>query len=85
MPAGKHKSRTYRRKYVRVPSGSALHYVKRKPKIAHCSICKKPLHGIPRGRPYQIRKLPKTQRRPERPYPELCSRCARQKIKEQLR
>lgn len=82
---GRQKSRTYRRKHVRTPSGTVLHYIKRKPKIAHCAICKKPLHGIPRGRPYQIKKITKTRRRPERPYPNLCSKCMREKIKEELR
>ncbi len=82
---GRQKSRTYRRKHVRVPSGTTLHYIKRKPKIAHCSRCKRPLHGVPRGRPYQIKKISKSKRNPKRPYPELCSKCMREKIKEQLK
>jgi large subunit ribosomal protein L34e len=33
----------------------------------------------------EVRKLSKTGRRPERPYPELCSKCMREKIKDKLR
>ena len=32
-----------------------------------------------------FKKLSKTQRRPERPYPELCSKCMREKIKSKVR
>jgi len=53
---------------------------KRRPSHAKCGICKEKLN---RGRlnPTQVKKLTKTQKRPSRPYPELCSRCMRAKIK----
>lgn len=82
MPEGKYKSRTYRRVKVRVPSGkSRLVYKKRKPSRAICTICKKPLHGVPRERPYKIKRLSKSKRRPERPYGGvLCSSCMRKEL-----
>ena len=82
MPSGKHKSRTYRRKKIRVAQGTRLHYLKRKPKKNHCAECQRPLPGVPKLRPYQLRKLSKTSRRPQRPYGGvLCSPCMRDKIK----
>ena len=64
-----HRTRSLRRKQVRTPGGRlVIHYKKRRPKIAHCATCKKPLKGIPRERPYIMHKLPKTKKRPERPY-----------------
>ncbi|MFH1649361.1 MAG: 50S ribosomal protein L34e [Candidatus Woesearchaeota archaeon] len=81
MQPSKTKSRTFRRVQVRLPTGTVTHYDKRKPAQARCGQCQKVLHGIPRGRPYQIAKLAKTERRPERPYGGvLCSACARKKI-----
>lgn len=68
MPIQPHRTRTLRRIKVRTPRGVKTHYKKRKPKAAHCGGCRKVLHGVPRGLPHEIRKLPKTQRRPERKY-----------------
>ena len=45
-----------------------IHYIRRKPKYAHCPITNDKLHGVPRLRPAQMRKLSKTQRRPNRPF-----------------
>ncbi|MFA4647085.1 50S ribosomal protein L34e [Pyrococcus kukulkanii] len=81
-----YRSRSWRRKYVRTPGGRVvIHFERRKPKIAHCAICGRPLNGIPRGRPVEMRKLPKTKKRPERPYPYLCPKCMRRVMKEQIR
>ena len=87
MVAGRHKSRTLRRKQVRTPGGKTTQrYLKRKPKIAKCGNCGAKLAGVPRERPYKIENLPKTKKRPERPYGGvLCSKCMRQKIKEENR
>lgn len=87
MPAGRYKSRTFRRVYVRTPGGrTVLHYKKRKPKAAHCSSCGGVLKGVPRERPYKMRGMPKTMKRPERPYGGvLCSRCMRNVIVEKAR
>ncbi|HLC52517.1 MAG TPA: 50S ribosomal protein L34e [Candidatus Nanoarchaeia archaeon] len=87
MPAGKHKSGRYRKIFVRTPGSKVnVHYRERKPSIAKCGSCKKPLAGIPRERPAIFGKLPKTARRPERPYGgALCSRCTRELIKQKAR
>ena len=47
---------------------NTIHFVRRRPKYAHCPITGQILHGVPRLRPAQVRKLTKTQRRPSRPY-----------------
>ncbi|AIJ06085.1 50S ribosomal protein L34e [Methanocaldococcus sp. 16A] len=77
MPAPRYRSRSYRRIYRRTPGGRiVIHYKRRKPNKAKCAVCGAELHGVPRGRPVEIRKLPKSQRRPERPYGGyLCPRC----------
>ena len=47
----------------------------------HCAICKRVLHGIPRLN--KIRKVSKSQRRVNRKFGGyLCSKCAREVIKE---
>ena len=67
------------RKKVKTPSSQVKIVVKRKkPGKAICASCGKPLHGVPRDVPSRIRKLAKTERRPERPFGGyLCSRCMR--------
>ncbi len=86
MPEGKHKSGTYRKAFVKTPGGkTAMHYRRKKPAKAHCASCGKVLSGVPHGLSYQIRALPKTQRRPERPYGGvLCSPCMRAKFVEKI-
>ena len=87
MPALRYRSRTYKRTFRRTPGGkTVLHYKKKKPKTHHCAECGKLLHGVPRGRPYQIRKLSKSKKRPNRPYGgNLCTECTRRLFKEQAR
>lgn len=72
---------------VRLPSGrNVIKIKKEKPKAAACAVCKKPLHGVPRKDPVQLRKLAKTERRPERAYGGyLCSACSRELLREKLR
>ncbi|MBN1157254.1 50S ribosomal protein L34e [Candidatus Woesearchaeota archaeon] len=87
MVAGRYKSRTLRRKKVKTPGGRlTTHYLKRKPKKAHCAECGVVLSGVPRERPYIMRNLGKTKKRPERPFGGmLCSKCSRDLIKKQAR
>jgi len=82
MQPAKTKSRTYRRVFVKTPGGKViLHYRKRKPKKLTCASCKKPLHGIPHLIHSKFKDLPKTKKRPQRPYGGvLCSSCMRQKL-----
>ncbi len=79
MPAGKHKSRSLRRIYVRTPgSKTVIHYRQRKPSKAHCTGCYRVLTGVPNLGVAKMRALPKTQKRPERPYGGMyCTVCTR--------
>lgn len=83
MPAPKYRSRRFRRVFVRTPGGvNRMHYIKRKPAKAKCGSCGAVLKGVPRERPCKMMNMPKTAKRPERPYGGvLCSRCMRLKIK----
>lgn len=79
----KQRTRTFRRMKVTTPGGAInVHYIKRKPKIAHCAVCHKALQGVPRLLPYQVRQLSISEKRPERPFGgKLCSECMRNEIK----
>ncbi len=86
MVSGIHKSRTYKRTKVRTPGGKVvMHYGKRLPQKPQCGVCGQQLHGIPQARPYVMRNLAKTKKRPERPYGGvLCSKCMRLKLLEKI-
>ena len=87
MTSPRHKSRSLRRVYVKTPGGrNTIHYKERKPKQAHCADCGSKLHGIPRKRAFEMKNLPKTQKRPERPFGgKLCSKCTREHFRKELR
>ncbi|MBN2457751.1 50S ribosomal protein L34e [Candidatus Woesearchaeota archaeon] len=79
MPKPGHRSRSLRRVKIVTPGGvNKTVYKKRKPQKAHCAECGAVLSGVPRERPYKMQNMPKTAKRPERPYGGvLCSRCTR--------
>ncbi len=81
------RSRKQRRVKIKTPGGLVkIAYRKRKPKKAHCALCNAILSSVPAERPYRIRALAKTKRRPERPYGGmLCHMCMREKIKAGVR
>lgn len=87
MPARHLRSRSLVRKKVRTPGGrTVVHYRKPKPKVAHCAVCGTALQGIPRELPFRAAKMPKTKKRPERPYGGvLCGSCMRNHIKAKAR
>lgn len=87
MPSGKHKSSHYRKVFVKTPgSKTVIHYRERKPSKAICGHCKKQLAGVPRERSAKMANLPKTSKRPERPYGGvLCSSCMRKLMQQQVR
>ena len=59
---------------------------KKKPSKHVCAECGAVLHGVPRGRPYEIAKLAKSQKRPNRPFGGyLCPKCARKHFKDEAR
>ncbi|MBI2041384.1 MAG: 50S ribosomal protein L34e [DPANN group archaeon] len=64
---------------VRVPGSSTVtHYKYAKHAKPACGICGAELHGVAAGRPSEIRKLARSERRPERPFGGvLCSDCMR--------
>lgn len=77
----KHKNRTFRRVQVKLSNKVVTHYKKRNPAKAQCGECGKELHGVPRARTVVMQNIPKTKKRPERPYGGvLCSRCMRNKM-----
>ena len=82
MVEGKRKSGTYRKVFVKTPGGkTAVHLRKRKPASAKCAGCGAVLSGVPRERPYKMQNMPKTKKRPDRPFGgNLCTKCARKKI-----
>jgi len=83
MPKPSQRTRSFRKRRVTTPGGKVrIHYTKKQPGIARCAECKKPLHGVPRGLPAEIKKVRKSQKRPERAYGgNLCASCARAKMK----
>jgi len=87
MPRPRYRSRSLRRVYVRTPGGrTVIHYEKRKPLPAKCAVCGAELHGVPRLRPVELRKLPKSLRRPERMYGGvICPRCLKTLLKQAIR
>lgn len=87
MPQPRYRSHAYAKLFVRVPGGrTVIHYRRRLPSRAVCGVCGTPLSGVPRARPATIRKLPKSKRRPNRPYGgNLCPTCSRRMIIERVR
>lgn len=75
-------SRSLKRIQRKTPGGwTVTHYKYKKTGKHVCAICKNVLHGKPRGSIVEISRLPKSQRRPERPFGGmLCSACSRQII-----
>ena len=87
MPENRYRSRSYKRMNKVTPGGqNVLRYKKKKPSKHVCAECGAPLHGVPRGRPYEINKLSRTRKRPNRPYVGYyCSKCARKHFKNESR
>ena len=79
MPAPRYRSRSLRRVFVKTPSGkNKLTYRKRKPSKSKCSSCSKVLKGVPNVRATKLKTIPKSKKRPSRPFGgELCSSCSR--------
>ena len=87
MPANRFRSRSYKRMNKKTPGGvNVLRYKKKKPGKHVCAECGAILHGVPRGRPFEIKKLSKSQKRPNRPFGgNLCPKCAREHFKNEAR
>lgn len=87
MPRPNKRSRTFRRIYVKSPSGNnKLLYKRKKPKRAHCANCGKLLTGVPSELPYKIMNMAKSQKRPERMFGgTLCPSCVKREIINRIR
>jgi large subunit ribosomal protein L34e len=87
MPAGREKSGRFRKISVKTPgSKTVVHYRERKPSKHICGSCGAGLAGVPRERPAKMANMPRTAKRPERPYGGvLCSKCMRNQVKQQAR
>ncbi len=87
MPRGMFKSGRLRKVFVKTPGGEThIHYRERKPGKAACGACGKNLAGVPHELPSAFRNLPKTAKRPERPFGGvLCSACMRMFFKNKAR
>lgn len=87
MPRPGLRTRSKRRVFVRTPGGRiVIRYEPRKPGPARCAVCGKPLNGVPRLKPVELRNLAKTEKRPERPYGGyLCPRCLSRLLREAIR
>ena len=81
------RSRSFRRISVKTPGGRVVtHFLKRNPKNAHCANCGAVLPGVASERPYRMQNMPKTKKRPERPYGGvLCTICLRSLFKEKAK
>ena len=81
------KSGRLRKVSVRTPgSRVVVHYRQRKPSKALCGSCKIQLSGMIRELPSVMRNMPKSAKRPERPYGGMfCSACTRVLLKQQAR
>ena len=82
MPANRFRSRSYKRIHKNTPGGeNVLRYKKKKPSKHVCAECGAVLHRDPRGRHYEIGKLSKSQKTPNRALGVyLCPKSARKRF-----
>jgi large subunit ribosomal protein L34e len=66
--ARKHQNRSFKRIKVKTTSGVKVHYRLAKPSKAICAVTGQKLNGVPRERPFRMKTMAKTMKRPERPY-----------------
>ncbi len=75
------QSRSNRKVFVKTPKGTKVVVKRRKPSKATCPACGKVLSGVASNLPFISNRLPKTAKKPSRPYGGfLCSSCSRKKI-----
>lgn len=86
MVQHKTKSRTFARVSKRTAKGTKIVHVRRKPKLGTCAVTGQKLKGVPRALPVDMRNMPKTKKRPTRPFGGvLSSKAAREEIKSRAR
>jgi len=70
---------------VKTPGGRTVeHFKKERPSHAFCRVCGAKLNR-PKINVKKFKNLPKTKKRPQRPFPDLCSRCMREHFKDKVR
>jgi large subunit ribosomal protein L34e len=78
-------SKSMRKVKVKSPGGETLiSFRRKKPSYVKCKKCGERLNR-PKLSVKKLKNLPKTKKRPERPFPELCSRCMREYFKNKVR
>jgi len=78
-------SKSVKRYKVKTPGGkNVMHFKKKKSSYVRCKKCGAKLNR-PKLSIKKLKRLPKTKKRPERPFPELCSKCMREYFKEKVR
>ncbi len=81
MPARRLRTRAYRRVSLRLPGGrTVVRYEERRKGQARCRRCGLPLPGQS-----SRRSLPRSSRKANRPFSDLCSRCSREALRSLLR
>ena len=87
MPRPGLRSKAQARKKLSTPGNrNVTRYWRRKPKRAHCAICKRPLQSVPRLRPAKMKNTNKTARRANRlESGRYCAKCLQTLIKESAR
>ena len=87
MPRGQFKSGRFNRIKVKTPGGrTVIHYRESKPVKKRCAVYGTVLSGVPHVKDAKLRNMPKTQKRPERPYGGvLSSRAMREKLRTKAR
>ena len=77
--------RSTKRLKVKTSGGKvSIHFKRRKPSYATCKKCGAKLNRAKLNVGY-VKRMSKTEKRPERPFPELCSRCMREHFKDKVR
>lgn len=77
--------RAVKKTRVVTPGGrTVFHFKLTKPAHAVCGMCGAKLNRA-KLTPSQLKRLPKVQRRAERPLPHLCSKCMREEMKKMIR
>lgn len=81
MVQGRLKSKTLRKLFRRTPgSKTVIQYKKRATNKPRCGLTGQELHGIPRGTQFKLKNLPKSKKRPQRPFGGVLSSMAMRRV-----
>ncbi|NIO44591.1 MAG: 50S ribosomal protein L34e [Candidatus Aenigmarchaeota archaeon] len=78
-------SKSLKKYKIKTPGGkNVTHFKKKRSSYDVCKNCGTKLNR-PKLSVKKLKRLPKTKKRPQRPFPELCSKCMREYFKEKVR